>query len=676
MKILFITLSNLGDVILSLPVLDALKERYLQAKITVMVGPRPKEVFANASGYIDRLIIYDKHSGLSQKVELFNELKKENFDIVIDLRNSLFGALLPAKYRTSAFLGIPRHIHHLKERNLYRLQDALRSEGPVVAKKSKLPIDSPQDKIYIERLLAGNGLGGEDKLVAISVGAASSTKLWDTENFLKLCDELCHKYKLILIGSSNHKARGEYISQNCRGKVWDFIGLTTMGQMVSLLKRADAVVTCDTGILHMASYLNRPLVVIFGPGNEAKYGPWPGAGIRKAVVTREVACRPCEKAQCRFQDVDCVRLVRPQDAALAVEYVLGEKELKAATTSGFKRILVARTDRIGDVVLTTPVLKAVRDNCPNSYIAVMVSPSAREIVEGNPYIDEVIVYSKDKAHRGIKGFWGFVGRLKRRKFDLAIILHTKKRINLITYLADIPRRIGYQDKNFGFLLSDKIEDTRPLGLKHEVDYCLDVLRNIGLEAKDRGLYVPLKKEALEWADKILQENDIVPGDNIALIHPGASCVSKRWMKEKFVVLANRLVEDYSLKLVITASGIEDIACAAAIAKEVRYPALNLAGKTSVAQLAALLKRAAIFISNDSGPVHIASAIGTPVVSIFGRNQAGLSPARWGPIGARDKYLHKEVGCAVCLAHNCKIGFDCLKAITVEDVLKAVDDILK
>ena len=166
----------------------------------------------------------------------------------------------------------------------------------------------------------------------------------------------------------------------------------------------------------------------------------------------------------------------------------------------------------------------------------------------------------------------------------------------MTYFAGIPMRIGYKDKNFGFLLSDRIEDARPLGLKHEVDYCLDVLKNIGLEAKDRGLYVPLKKEALEWADNVLRENDIASGDKIALIHPGASCVSKRWMKEKFVVLANRLVEDYALKLIITASGVEDTVCAGAISKELRYPALNLAGKTSVAQLAALLKRASIFIS--------------------------------------------------------------------------------
>ena len=92
---------------MSLPVLDALKEKYPQAKITLMVGPRPKEVFANSAGYIERLIVYDKHSGLSQKTKLFNELKKENFDIVIDLRNSLFGALLPVKYRTSAFLRVP-----------------------------------------------------------------------------------------------------------------------------------------------------------------------------------------------------------------------------------------------------------------------------------------------------------------------------------------------------------------------------------------------------------------------------------------------------------------------------------------------------------------------------------------------------------------------------------------
>jgi heptosyltransferase II len=107
----------------------------------------------------------------------------------------------------------------------------------------------------------------------------------------------------------------------------------------------------------------------------------------------------------------------------------------------------------------------------------------------------------------------------------------------------------------------------------------------------------------------------------------------------------------------------------------RSPAINLAGKTSLAQLAAVLKRCSLFISNDSGPVHIASAMNVPVVSIFGRNDAGLSPKRWGPTGVKSEVLHKEVGCVKCLAHNCARDFLCLKSITVEEVLSAAGRLL-
>ncbi len=342
----------------------------------------------------------------------------------------------------------------------------------------------------------------------------------------------------------------------------------------------------------------------------------------------------------------------------------------------FKKILVIRTDRLGDVVLTTPVLKALRDNYPQSHIAIMVSPHTKELVEDNPCIDEVIVYDKDVKDKGWVGLLKFVIGLKKKRFDLAIVLHTKRRINLITFLADIPKRIGYYNRKFGFLLTDRIKDNRHLGLKHEIDYCLDILEKLGLEIKDRKPSIALKKESLQRIDSLLKEQNITRHDKIAGLHPGASCISKRWLKDRFVVLANRLVENYGFKLLLVAYGKEDVAIADEIAKNIRYPVVNLAGKLNLSQLAAALRHCAIFISNDSGPVHIASAVGTPVVSIFGRNQAGLSPLRWGPVGKQDKYLHKEVGCSVCLAHKCKISFDCLKAITVDDVLKVVDDILK
>ena len=341
----------------------------------------------------------------------------------------------------------------------------------------------------------------------------------------------------------------------------------------------------------------------------------------------------------------------------------------------FKKILVVRTDRIGDVLLSTPVFKALRDNFPEGRIAVMVSPHTREVVEGNPYIDEVIIYDKDKQHKGFIGFWKFVYALRKKKFDLAIVLHTKKRNNLIAFLAGIPRRIGYNEEGkYSFLLTDKIRDTRMLGFKHEVDYCLDVLRELNLEIKDRGLYMPVKKEMEGWADGFLSELGVSQTEKLAAINPGASCPSKRWMPERFVLLINNLVEQHYFKIIIIA-GKKDIGLARTIENATRYPVINIAGKTTISQLAALLKRCVILISNDSGPVHIASAVGTPVISIFGRNQAGLSPTRWGPTGQYDKYIHKEVGCKVCLAHRCRIGFDCLRAITVNDVLAAVEEVL-
>ena len=124
-KILFVTLSNIGDCILTLPVLDALGENFPQAKITVLVGPRAQEIFQD-NPQIHRLIIYDKHSRIKEKIKLFQKLERERFDMVVDLRNSLLGALLPVAKKTSPFLIIPRQVRHMKDRHLYRLQEVTR----------------------------------------------------------------------------------------------------------------------------------------------------------------------------------------------------------------------------------------------------------------------------------------------------------------------------------------------------------------------------------------------------------------------------------------------------------------------------------------------------------------------------------------------------------------------
>ncbi|MCX5701866.1 MAG: lipopolysaccharide heptosyltransferase II [Candidatus Omnitrophica bacterium] len=342
--------------------------------------------------------------------------------------------------------------------------------------------------------------------------------------------------------------------------------------------------------------------------------------------------------------------------------------------NNLRRILIVRTDRIGDVLLSTPVIKALRDSYPRAYISMMVSTYAKDIVEGNPYLDEVITYDKDIRHRSWLASIKFAQSLKKKRFDLAVILHPTNRAHIITFFAGIPKRIGY-DRKSGFLLTDRIKHEKQFGEKHELEYSLDLVRYLGIEPKDKNLFMPINPESERWVEELFEKEGIEKKAKLLAIHPGASCPSKIWPNERFSEVADRLIDRYSFKVLLIA-GPKDIIKAERVLKNMRGNAINLAGKISVSQLASVLKRCALFISNDSGPVHIASAVGTPVISIFGRNQKGLSPKRWGPVGSKDRVLHKEVGCISCLAHNCVKEFACLKAITVEDVVDAAESILK
>lgn len=323
--------------------------------------------------------------------------------------------------------------------------------------------------------------------------------------------------------------------------------------------------------------------------------------------------------------------------------------------------------------MSTPVIKAVRDAYPNSYIAFMVQPYSADVVSGNPYLNEVIVYDKDGEHKSLLKTIQFAIGLRNRGFDLALLLHPTNRTHMIAFLAGIPERIGY-DRKLGFLLTKMIPHTKQFGLKHERDYALDIVRYIGIEPADKSLYMPINELSERRVKQLLAERGIASGEKVVVLHPGASCPSKRWKPERFALVADKLADKYGVKIVIISSS-QDKAFGDAVASLMRKPYANLSGQTSVADLASVLKRGQLFISNDSGPVHIACAVGTPVISIFGRNDRGLSPLRWGPTGSRDIILHKEVGCEICLAHNCRIGFKCLEAITVEDVVSAAGRIL-
>ena len=338
-----------------------------------------------------------------------------------------------------------------------------------------------------------------------------------------------------------------------------------------------------------------------------------------------------------------------------------------------KRILVIRLDRIGDVILSTPVLQALRHHFPHAFIAMMVRPACRDIVEGHPHINEVILYEKEGAHRTPSGTIRFARELRRFDFDTALVLHPSNRSHWIPWLARIPVRIGY-DRKQPWLLTHRVPHRKQEGSRHEALYTLELLRPFGITPQLANPTVPIRADAVQRIGSLLAESAIQPSDRLVAIHPSASCVSKRWMPERFAQVADRLIAEHGVRICLVA-GEADAIYADRVMRAMRQPAMNAAGRLSLGELAALLHRCRLLLSNDSGPIHLAAAVGTPVVDIFGRNQQGLSPRRWGPLGSGHVILHKEVGCVTCLAHNCDIGFLCLTSLSVDEVYRAAVSVL-
>ncbi len=341
----------------------------------------------------------------------------------------------------------------------------------------------------------------------------------------------------------------------------------------------------------------------------------------------------------------------------------------------FGKILVIRTDRIGDVLLSTPVFANLRKSFPNAHLAAMVTPYAKEIVEGNPNIDEVIIYDPKSKHKGWLSSIRFARDLRKKKFDVALVLHPTNRAHIVSFISGIKDRIGY-DRKFAFLLTKRAAHLKQKGEKHERDYALDLLKELGVEPEKSMPFMPIRKESEDWALNLMNSFGLDPKqEKIVAIHAGASCISKRWPVESFANVAQRLINEKKAKVVLVGAN-TDMELSGRLIKLIDSDsAVDLVGKTSVSRLASLLKRCKLFISNDSGPVHIASSVGTPVISIFGRNQPGLGPKRWGPLGKQDKFVHKNAGCLVCLAHNCNKGFLCLKAITTQEIVSLAESLL-
>ncbi|MBI5642820.1 MAG: glycosyltransferase family 9 protein [Deltaproteobacteria bacterium] len=334
-----------------------------------------------------------------------------------------------------------------------------------------------------------------------------------------------------------------------------------------------------------------------------------------------------------------------------------------------KEILVIRTAYIGDVVMTMPVLKPLKELYPESRITFLTCGGARELLKGNPYVDAVLSHDVFWFYPGSKGFAEFLKELRSKRYDLVIEARADVRdIMFLAYAAKARYRLSYNVGGGGFLLTH----TAPYpGVKHKVEYHLDLVRHLGakIDFIEWGL-VPAKEELLK-ADGLLGGGGLT-----ALkigIHPGGRKALKSWAPERFASLADRLITELGASVYFSGSP-DEKELIDGIQKKMRNKAVNLAGKGGLRVGMAVIKRLDLFITNDSAPLHLASAMKTPTVAIFGPSKS----IETGPYGNLNRVVEKDYPCRytcdedVCNFRNFN---ECMDSITVDDVFNAASRVI-
>ena len=345
------------------------------------------------------------------------------------------------------------------------------------------------------------------------------------------------------------------------------------------------------------------------------------------------------------------------------------KKSEEIKPGNIKEILIIRTAYIGDVVMTMPMLKPLKELYPMSRITFLTCAGAKDLFKGCPYVDAVIAYDAFWFYPGrIKSYLSFLKEFRKKRYDLVIEARADIRdILFVMYLVKSKYRVSYRVGGGGFLLTHVVPFER---IKHRVSYHLDIIRFLG------GIRI-----GLDWgirlSDKEIDKaKEIFMGETVLKvgINPGGRKGLKCWAPERYAALARRLVTECRAEVFFTGSPAED-GLIDSIIKDSGEAAYNLAGKTELKTLAALIARFNLFVTNDSAPLHLASAMKTPTVAIFGPSKSNET----GPYGNIHRVVEKDFPCRqTCDEDVCKhVPFkECMEVITVEDVLNAVKEVLE
>ena len=279
-----------------------------------------------------------------------------------------------------------------------------------------------------------------------------------------------------------------------------------------------------------------------------------------------------------------------------------------------ERILIIRLAPLGETVLTTPVIRALRQHFRDAYIAYMVAPTREDLVSANPYLNEVLTYQASVPK--------LIYQIARRKFQMVVVLQPTFRLVLHTFLARIPFRIGFETNAAGKKLLNLAVANNTA--QHETQRYLDVIRALDIKATDDEPEVFVDSAGTAWVNNFLENQRLNDSNPIIGLNPGAATVYRRWHASNFAVLGDQLCETYGAHIVIT-TGPREGELAHQVTEQMSHPAV-IVNQATPMQLAALLQRCNLYISNDTGPMHLSTAVKTPTVAVFGASNL----IQWAP----------------------------------------------
>jgi ADP-heptose:LPS heptosyltransferase len=694
-QILFVELlGGLGDVLIALPAIAAIANSHPQAQLTVLTFAPGSQLLQHHP--LIHQVIEVRQGKARQAVD--QVLNSQSFDLIVSDTN--YDGIAEAIQNS----GAKRTVTNLwrnppdYQRVGDRFLDILLEEGIITTDA----IHPNQPLIHLtpsERESAHQALGAAYcPLIVLCPDAGMLVKRWSTANFVQLGRALQQRYgATILIPVGADQEQSEQIARHIgdAARVWQ---RGSLRQLAAVMAEADLVIAADTGPARIAAALNTPTITLFGPSWHGRYGqPFPHLNLQgypecpERIIQNFTEQRCWYSGICPFDQWDsCMQAIAPTEVLAAVERLWEQRRVEerkskrvernleftfknslSADWRGVRNLLVMRLDNIGDVIMTSPALRAIKQNLPAAKLTLMASPSGALTAPLLPWTDEVLPWRVLWQDLGRLPFdpereWELVEVLRDRHFDAAIIFTSFSQsphpAALICHLAGIPLCLGEsKERGLGFLTHELESASDEI---HQVERNLRLIESIGFKVSDRHLAIQNSKS------KIQNPKFKLPREFI-LLNPWTTCQSRNYSPDRFAAAARQLSEMTGWSVVVT--GVEkDRDRASPLIQALGHCAVDLIGKTSLSELADLVAQAQLVLTNNTSTMHIADATQTPMVVLFAGTER---ESQWCPRHAPVRLLRRPTVCSPCYAFTCPYNLECLD-IPPETVVAAALELLR